>query len=72
MIIVSNNLNKKIFLSYCWADKDLADMIDNHFRRIGVRVERDIRDLVNLADMKEYMRRIGEADYSPSFGAKVF
>ena len=61
---MSNNQNKKIFLSYCWADKDFADVIDNHFRRIGVRIERDIRDLVDLADMKEYMRRIRDADYT--------
>ena len=52
-----------IFLSYAWANKNIADIIDNDFKNIGVYVQRDIRDVPYRGDLEEYMQRAAKSDF---------
>jgi hypothetical protein len=55
---------KKVFISYCWADKDVADVIDEEFNKIyGTSFTRDERDLKFKKSIKSFMQTIGEHDF---------
>jgi hypothetical protein len=53
----------EIFLSYCWADKKIADKIDQDFSQLSLKVVRDIRDLEFKQNLKEFMQKITMTDY---------
>lgn len=53
----------KIFLSYAWANKNIADEIDNHFRQVGFTFQRDVRDINYTGSIKDFMNRIGKSDF---------
>ena len=55
--------NIKIFLSYSWADKDVADIIDKDFSSIGIQLVRDIRDISYRSSIKEFMHKVGKSDF---------
>lgn len=54
----------RVFLSYCWADRDEAEVIDAHFSKKKYAVVRDIRDLGFKENIKDYMRKIRDTDYA--------
>lgn len=53
----------EIFLSYCWADKSIADELDQDWSQLSLKVVRDIRDLEFKQDLKEFMQKITKTDY---------
>jgi len=53
----------KIFLSYSWANSDIADQIDEDFRSIGIPLIRDIRNVHYKDSLLDYMKRIRGIDY---------
>jgi len=54
----------KIFLSYCWADSDIADNIYNYFKEKNkIELHRDKFELRPWGSIKEYMQSIGDMDY---------
>lgn len=55
--------NPTIFLSYCWANKDIADEIDNAFREIGITLTRDVRDAKYHDSLKEFMSKVRDHDF---------
>ena len=57
-------MNLEIFLSYCWAQRDVADIIDTKLRSVGVRIIRDTRFLKPFGDLERFMiDSIASADY---------
>lgn len=52
-----------IFLSYCWKNEKVADLIDNYFSENKIKVQRDKRDLQYKQSIKEFMRTIRDAEY---------
>lgn len=70
-IFIDNEINneavddtiKKIFISYSWANKDIADLIDDKFSEKGIKLTRDERDLKYKESIKEFMQSIGEHDH---------
>lgn len=54
---------KRIFISYSWANKDIADMIDEKFSKMGIKLTKDERDLKFKESIKEFMQSIGKHDY---------
>lgn len=54
---------KKIFISYSWNNKDIADMIDQKFKEKDINLTRDERDLKFKESVKEFMQSIGKHDY---------
>lgn len=56
-------ISPKIFLSYSWANTDIADKIDNDFKSIGITLTRDIRDSKYKDSLKEYMKRVRKVDF---------
>ncbi len=54
---------KKIFLSYSWANKDIATIIDKDFAELGIKLTRDERDLKYKNSLREFMNSIGDHDY---------
>lgn len=53
----------KIFISYCWNDKDVVDEIDKFFRSIGIKLIRDVRELHYKSNIKQFMGRVRLCDY---------
>ncbi|MDB4921920.1 toll/interleukin-1 receptor domain-containing protein [Mucilaginibacter sp.] len=60
---MADNLNPNIFLSYSWANADIADEIDDIFKGIGIQLIRDIRDAPYRASIKDFMHQIGKSDF---------
>jgi len=59
-----DNFAGKVFLSYCHADKDLADIIDNFLQKHhSITASRDIRDVDYTKSFKAFMQTIGNHDY---------
>ncbi len=53
-----------IFLSYCWADTDNANMIDDYLLEKGIKVTRDIRGVDNWQSLKDFMQTIRDNDFA--------
>lgn len=56
------NNNQRIFLSYCWADTDDVNRLDNQFLRFGIRITRDVRDLAYDENIHDFMNRVKSHD----------
>lgn len=54
---------KRVFISYSWNDKRVADTLDILFSSKEIVIQRDIRDIDYKESIKDYMRRIRDADY---------
>ncbi|MBC8046079.1 MAG: toll/interleukin-1 receptor domain-containing protein, partial [Fimbriimonadaceae bacterium] len=52
-----------IFLSYAWANRDVADQIDKDFKVAGITFLRDVRDAEYRTSIKDFMKRVGDSDY---------
>lgn len=52
-----------IFLSYCWENEKVADLIDNYFSENKITIRRDKRDLKYKQSIKEFMKTIRDAEY---------
>lgn len=60
---------KRVFLSYCHKDKDIADIVENSVikdPRERIKITRDINKLNYKDSLDEYMRTIKEHDFSIS------
>lgn len=57
------NRNIKGFLSYAWANKELADQIDHSLKNKGIYITRDIRDLDIGTKIQAFMDRIADSKY---------
>ena len=56
-------MQSKIFISYSWKDKDIADSIDDDWKAVGITLDRDIKDLEYKQDIKDFMSRVKTTDY---------
>ena len=56
--------SKKIFMSYSWKNKDIADIIDLDFQQYGIKLTRDVRDASDYTNLSSFMDRIKEHDYA--------
>jgi len=54
---------KRIFISYSWANKDIADLIDYDFQKLGYVLTRDERDIKYKDSIIEFMQQIGKHDF---------
>ncbi len=54
---------KQIFLSYAWANVNVADEIDNTFKGFGITFRRDVRDVAYTGSIKDFMKTIGDSDF---------
>ena len=62
--MMSKSISHSVFLSYCHADSDLADIIDSFMcKHQSLRVTRDIRDVRYTDSFKVFMQTIGKHDY---------
>lgn len=63
---VEKMLKKKVFLSYCHKDKNIADIIENSIMEIAknkIEISRDIRKLKYKDSLDEYMQSIKRHDF---------
>ena len=56
-------MSVKIFLSYSWANKLEADIIDNFLKDQNFFVKRDVREVFYKRNIKEFMKSIGDSDF---------
>lgn len=54
----------KIFLSYSQKNSKIADSLDIMFQTKNIKLERDIRDIDYRESIKEFMKRVRNADFS--------
>ncbi|GLB27541.1 hypothetical protein LXJ15735_37820 [Lacrimispora xylanolytica] len=54
----------RIFLSYCWANTDSANVIDDYLKEKGITVTRDVRGVDNWQSLKEFMQTIRDNDFA--------
>lgn len=55
---------KCVFISYCWADNNIADNIENYLADKNIVVKRDIRNIGNWRSIREFMKTIRKQDYA--------
>ncbi len=61
---MSESKKPRIFLSYSHLDRKVVDKIDNDFRRIGITLTRDVRDVKDFkGDFRSFMKQVKDADY---------
>lgn len=59
-----NSYKGNIFLSYCWANDLIANMIEQHFKGLGdVNIHRDKISIGSWRSIKEYMHSISNMDF---------
>lgn len=55
---------KRYFISYCWTDIDIANMIDNDFKNMyGITLTRDERDLKFKKTIKDFMNTLNDHEF---------
>lgn len=54
----------RIFLSYAWANDELANSIDEIFMHNGITLVRDRRELRYKSSIKEFMKQIRKEDFA--------
>ena len=64
--------NPTIFISYAWANSDVADEIDKYFSSVGMSLTRDVRDAKYRESIKEFMKKIGKCDFVLMLISKEF
>jgi len=63
----------RIFLSYSWKNLDVANQIDNDFRRLGLTLIRDIRDAEDFKSIPKFIaREVGKSDYMMMIVSKEY
>lgn len=63
----------EVFLSYCWADENIADKIyDNLIRYSQINIHRDKLDIGHWESIKEYMQSITYMDYTILLISKAY
>jgi tetratricopeptide (TPR) repeat protein len=55
-------MQPKVFLSYSWKNKDVADIIDKDWEAVGISLTRDVRGLKFKQDIKHFMRSVKQSD----------
>ncbi len=58
------SINPLIFLSYCWADTDKANTIDEYLREKGIKATRDVRGVENWQSLKGFMQTIRDNNFA--------
>lgn len=56
-------MKQTLFISYAWANSDIADKIEEIFRPTGLKLLRDVRDLQYKSSIKEFMAQVRSADF---------
>lgn len=56
-------MRQTIFISYSWANTDIADIIDKSFESTGLSIKRDIREIGYKGSIKEYMKQVRSTDF---------
>jgi TIR domain. len=62
-LLDNDSQEKRIFISYSWTNKDIADIIDEDFSKLGYPLTRDERDIRYKDSIKEFMQQIGKHDF---------
>lgn len=62
-LLNNDSQEKRIFISYSWANKEIADIIDEDFLKLGYPLTRDERDIKYKDSIKEFMQQIGKHDF---------
>jgi len=52
-----------IFISYSWANTDIADYLDKTFEPTGIIIKRDRREIGYKDSIKDYMKQVRSTDY---------
>lgn len=55
---------RKIFLSYCWKDEKYADLIDEYFQKVGIKLIRDRRDLAYSNSISAFAKKIRKTSFA--------
>ncbi|MGL4362891.1 MAG: toll/interleukin-1 receptor domain-containing protein [Cellulosilyticaceae bacterium] len=59
-----NTYKAEVFLSYCWKNDDIANMIEQHFKPLGyVNIHMDKIAIGSWRSIKEYMHSISQMDF---------
>lgn len=56
-------MRQTIFISYSWANTNLADIIDKAFQPTGLIIKRDVREIGYKGSIKDYMQQVRSTDF---------
>lgn len=65
-------MEPQIFLSYSWSNTKDADILDEDWKKIGIRLVRDVRDAKYKQNLRQFMQRVHESDYVLLFISKSY
>lgn len=55
---------KRIYITYCWQDEKIADILDYHFQQVGIKLIRDKRDLDYSSSIENFARKMRQGSYN--------
>ncbi len=54
---------KRIYITYCWQDEKIADILDHYFQQVGIKLIRDKRDLHYSSSIEGFARKMRQGSY---------
>lgn len=55
---------KRIYITYCWQNEKIADILDHHFQQVGIKLIRDKRDLDYSSSIEDFARKMRQGSYN--------
>ena len=55
---------KRIYITYCWQNEKIADILDHHFQQVGIKLVRDKRDLDYSSSIEDFARKMRQGSYN--------
>lgn len=55
---------KRIYITYCWQNEKIADILDHHFQQVGIKLIRDKRDLDYSSSIENFARKMRQGSYN--------
>ena len=60
----TDSSNVTIFISYSWANTDIADQVEKDLSQLQIILKRDVRDLHYKSDLRNFMLQVRETDFA--------
>lgn len=55
---------KRIYITYCWQDEKVADILDYYFQQVGIKLIRDKRDLDYSSSIEGFARKMRQGSFN--------
>ncbi len=55
---------KRIYITYCWQDEKVADILDYYFQQVGIKLIRDKRNIDYRSSIEGFARKMRQGSFN--------